>query len=347
MTSCRTFFALVCLSALSLASCEPRGSAVEDAGAPKAGPASAPIVPKAQLVPELPPEKLPPRTSVPPDPAVDRYLRGKVFIHIDEEVKPKERPAYSPPTRVLENYLAEYFRRAGFEVAARPEDGERRIEGKFRAEFVEAIVFEGKPLVHKYKGTVDMSVRGKGGEELEKVDEPGFFKDGILKPEYPEDHYAVLEMRRHLAKIIWERLFHAGKTFTDPEIPSLVATLAADDSEKEAPVQADDVLKALVKRRFDAVPYLLDFLTDEREVRVNAHYPGLTPQNAGKLRIYHIADKALEEIFQKVSRMDLETPSKARFAIIQGWENEWRRFCPTFRDSPQRSIREARARPTP
>ena len=301
--------------------------------------------PKPQKLPApLTADKLPPKTSRPPDPASDQYRRGTVYLRIEEEVKPKERPVYSPATRVLENYVAEYFRRAGFELAARPEDAQHRIEGKFHAEFVEAIVFLDKPIAHKYKGSVHLSVRGKGDEELEKVDVPELFKDGIQKPEVAEDYLAVMDMRRQMAKIVWESLFHFGKTFTDSQIPGLVASLALDDLETEAPVQADAIIKALAQRRLDAVPYLLDFLTDEREVRVNAHYPGLTPQNAAKLRIYHIADKALEEIFQKVSRMDLDTQAKVRFGIIKGWENEWRKFCPSYRNSPQNAARETKAK---
>jgi hypothetical protein len=270
---------------------------------------------------------------------VEQHRRGKVFLEIAEKVQPMERPSYSFPSadRVLQKYLAEYFRRAGFEVAHRCEDGDHRVEGDFEAKFVEAIEFKGQDIAHKYAGSLRLAVLAKGAaQELERVDVPEFFKDGIQRPGEPEDRIAVLEMRRHLAKVAWGRLFLEGKVFADPEIPALLASLAADDSEKEAPIQAEAVLKALVAKRLAAVPYLLEALTDERIVRVNARYPGLTAENAQQLRVYHLADKALEEIFQKVSRMDLETPTKARFAMIRGWEGEWARFCPSFRDSPGR-----------
>jgi hypothetical protein len=71
---------------------------------------------------------------------------------------------------------------------------------------------------------------------------------------------------------------------------------------------------------------------------VKAAYPGLKVPT--DLKIYHLADKTLEEIFQKVSRMELKTPPQLRFYIIAGWENEWRRFCKPFRESPEADRRK-------
>src|SRR6185503_7907703 len=151
---------------------------------------------------------------------------------------------------------------------------------------------------------------------------PEIFTEGVqIPPEEAkkkgeeEDTRAVVQMRRLLAKTIWESLYHRGATLGDPEIPALISSFSQDDPDSEAPVLARDILKSLIAKRFAAVPYLLDALTDERPVRVAAQYPGLSAINADKLRIYHLADKALEEIFQKVSRLDLETQPKARFRI--------------------------------
>jgi len=290
-------------------------------------------------IPEIPADKLPPRSAPPPDPAREQYRREKVHLRISERVKPKERPVYDPDVRVLENYLAEYFRRAGFEVVA-PEEAQYRIEGHYEARFHSAIVFKEQTIAHKYVGSARVRVLGKKGKgtegDLEVVEVPEFFADGIQSPDTPEERVAVLEMRRRLAKVIWERLYHTGKTFAHPEVPRLITSLTVDNPEAEVPVRADDVLQALVSKRFQAVPYLIEALSDEREVRVEAKYPGLTLANLDKLRVHHLADKALEEIFQKVSRMDLQTPTRARFRIIKGWEKEWERFCPPYRESPER-----------
>ena len=82
------------------------------------------------------------------------------------------------------------------------------------------------------------------------------------------------------------------------------------------------------------MPYMLEALSDTRSVLMRSNYPGLNEKNRSALKVFHIADKVLEEIFQKVSRMGLETTAKGRFRVMKGWEHEWRRFCPPFRDSP-------------
>jgi hypothetical protein len=231
------------------------------------------------------------------------------------------------------NYLSEYFRRAGFEVVEDAAAADYRIEGQYSAHFLKVIQFEGVPVAHTYEGSARISIR-KGAEEVERAEVTDFRKDGILAPGVPEDQVAVLEMRRHLAKVLWSKVYHQGKTFSEPEVPALLESLAREPG--ATPVQGESVLKSLVAKRLAAVPYLLEALSDERPVQAAIAYPGVTVENPEKLHVYHLADKALEEIFQKVSRMELETPAKTRFLIIRGWENEWRKFCPSYRESPRR-----------
>jgi hypothetical protein len=296
----------------------------------------------AALAP-LPPEKLPPRTRPAPDPEKEQFQLEKVNVKIAERIQPKEKPAYEPKVRIIEQYLSEYFRRAGYQVVE-PPAARYRIEGSFEAGFVDAFTLQGQTIAHRYKGNLRLEVKeGDSSTPLETVEIPEFLKDGPQKEGVPEEEIAVRDMRRHLARVVWERLHSDGKVFADREIPALISSLAADDSELEPPVEADEVVKKLVEMRFHAVPYLLEALGDEREVRVNAHYPGHTSAASRKLRIYHLADKALEEIFQKVSRMDLETVPEMRSKIVRGWENEWMRFCPPFRDSPQRGHQKPQA----
>ena len=293
---------------------------------------------KKSPLPPLPPEKLPPRTGSAPDAAQEQYIREKVFVSVAEKVAPRNRPEYAPSPRVLETYLAEYLRRAGFDVVTDPAAALFLIRGAFAAAFKEALTFQGQEIAHKYRASLSLTLSKSGAlGPIASVEIPEFFKEGVLTPGVPEDQVVALELRRHLAKIAWDELYLTGKALGDPEIPALLASLAADDPLNEAPVQAKNVVQALVGKRLAAVPSLLDALTDERIVRVNTVYPGLTSATADKLRVYHIADRALEEIFQKVSRMTLETPPKHRFVVIKGWENEWRRFCPSFRNSPQRT----------
>ncbi|MBI4582567.1 MAG: hypothetical protein HY717_00845 [Planctomycetes bacterium] len=328
-------------------------------------------------IPKLPLEKLPKATGVKPDPAKEQYIREAVFVKIAETIHPdKSQPdkgePYTPKQPIVTIYLSEYFRRAGFQVVAEPAKAAYRVEGDFAGFYDKTLMFRGQAIAVKYKGSCRLQVLEAAGNELERVEIPEIYTEGIIgqekvrvilpeggfedgdglpaqgeaKPEEAvgketaekkgerEEKNAVLDLRRQMAKSLWDNLFQRGKPFADPEIPLLLSSLSADDAASENPTSSEEVVKKLVACRFKAVPYLLDALTDMRPVLVAASYPGLTPGDAQKLRIYHIADKALEEIFQKVSRMSLDTPARHRFIIIRGWENEWRRFCKPYRESP-------------
>ena len=103
---------------------------------------------------------------------------------------------------------------------------------------------------------------------------------------------------------------------------------------EDAVATTEGVIARLADRGLAVVPYMLEALSDTRPVVMPSSYPGLSEENRSELTVSHIADKVLEEIFQKISRMSLATTEKERFRIMSGWEQEWRRFCPPFRDSP-------------
>lgn len=292
-------------------------------------------------IPELPPEQLPPATAAKPDPKREQFSRAAVFVAIDEEIQPRKRDAYRPKHLYVQTYLSEYFRRAGYPIVGAPEKAVYRVEGSFRARYLEELVFRGQRIALKFRSSAFLVILDRAGKELGRVDIPELDGEGILPRKKsadgkgpPEESNAVRDLRREMAKLLWDHLFHRVDPFRDPEIPALISSLAQDPLESEGVMDANEVIQRLAARRLEAVPYLLDALSDERNVMVSAEYPGLTTINSEKLRIYHIADKALEEIFQKVSRMNLDTPRKYRYVIIRGWENEWKRFCKPFRESP-------------
>src|SRR5207249_594451 len=142
-----------------------------------------------------------------------------------------------------------------------------RLRGTYDAKFSRVIELQGTPIAHKYVGRVRLGIEeaGKPGE-VDAVEVPEFFADGVLEQGVPEDQVAVYEMRRRLAKIVWDRLRTSGKVFSDPDIPALLSSLSSDEQEREAPTRAEDIVKKLSARRFSAVPYLLDALTDTRQV---------------------------------------------------------------------------------
>jgi hypothetical protein len=310
-------------------------------------------------IPKLPPERLPPRTGAKPDPEKEQFQRGYVNVKIKETVTPRQGDPYQPDPVIVEAYLAEYFRRAGFDVIEDAALADYRVQGEARCDYKESLIFRGQTFGLKFVGSASIEILDASGKSLGSVAIPPHDRDGALSEKKSpaaakaakdagaaksptdtpvaadgrEEHHVVKDFRRELAKLLWDRIFHQIKPFADPEIPHLLASLAQEDLESDDPVDAKSIIDKLVRRRFEAVPYLIEALSDERPVLVSATYPGLTALNTDKLRIYHIADKALEEIFQKVSRMNLSTSKELRFVIIRGWEQEWRRFCKPFRES--------------
>jgi hypothetical protein len=320
---------------------------------------------KSSPVPKLSEDELPPATAPQPDPLKDHYVRPPVVVKVDEFIEPRFGQPYVPEIRVLEDYLAEYFRRAGHTVvtdvkkdsadgdSAEAEEASYVVSGSFLAKYDKVLKFRGKEFAIKYLAEASIEVFDSSGKLVLRAEvndlpaeaiipeaskEAGSLLDDPRKKGQaarPQEYHAVIDLRRKAAMSLWRQIFHRKGPFGDGEISLLIDSLKEEDPEAEEEQHADVVLNKLVSRRFDAVPYLLEALSDTSPVVVPANYPDLKPANANKLAVYHLADKALEEIFQKISRMGLETPDRHRFVIIRGWENEWRRFCRAYRESPK------------
>ncbi|HVR72811.1 MAG TPA: hypothetical protein VMT52_00690 [Planctomycetota bacterium] len=284
---------------------------------------------KAKVLPPLPAKDLPLQTRPKLDPSRDQYVRVPVFVKIDEDIQPSAGSPYKPDVLVLKPYLERYLRRAGYPVVKRPEDAKFRVEGEFTGKFHSTLTVQGKIAGWKYTGASKLRISDAQGRELEVFDVPEVSQENVQSEES-----TVLHLRRYMAKLQWDRIVTTGTVFTQKEVLRWLNSLASEASPDE-PMIAEDTINALVEMGFPAVPYLLEALTDTRIVRVESKYPGLRGRNLDDLRVYHIADKALEEIFQKVSRMSLDvSPDKQaeRSLIQKGWENEWKRFCKPFRD---------------
>jgi len=292
----------------------PRIEIVEEGGAPVD-------------IPPLPASELPKRTRVPPDPAREQLRRGKVYVEIDEAIEPKSGEEVRPEFLVVDEYVEEYFRRAGWEVIEDGAGAEYRVTGRARAVFDQELVFRGTVLGWKYYGAVQVSIVDRDGREVEAITIPDTTREGVK-----DEPTAARDLLRLLAKLVHDKIFFTSSIFGGRKAVSLIESLTIDPLEAEAPLAVEEVIERLADLGLEAVPVLLEALTDNRVVLAESRWPGLV--DPAQLRVYHAADKALEEIFQKVSRMRLETTPDERFWIIRGWENEWRRFCPPFRDSP-------------
>ena len=283
---------------------------------------------------KLPAAQLPPRTRRPPDSTRDQYSLEPVYMDIDEQVYPENASPYTPDRLLFAQYLAEYLRRAGYPVVATPEEAVYRVEGNIEADHVSTVTVLGSTVGWKYRGSSVVQVLDRDGKELERQEVPKIFQDNAKS-----EKSAVFQLRRYMAKLQWDKLSSSSGVFGNPRARVLISSLASDPSQ-EVPLTAEDVIEELVDSGFSSVAPLLDALLDTRLVKLPSSYPGLKSGVPPELRVYHVADKALEEIFQKVSRMKLEiTPDapvhqRLRRRIVVGWENEWRRFCKPLADSP-------------
>jgi hypothetical protein len=310
-------------------------------------PGDAPPAGKDDPLPRLPEKQLPPLTRKKPDPAHSQFLKEAVHVKVAEKVRKENGELVPQRTNVLEDYLQEYLRRAGHPIAATAEDAVFRLEGTLDARLHSTLRVRGQIVTWKFGGASTLRLVGRDGSVLENIELPELLEDNVRGEES-----AALQLRRRLAKLLWDKLYLDGKTLGSPKIVALLGSLVADPSEGEE-LTAETVVERLADAGLQAVPYLLEALTDRRVVRLPSSYPGLKGRNLDDLRVYHLADKALEEIFQKVSRMSIqigpedEESVRLRRVIILGWENEWRRFCRPFAESKQSKPRRKDSAGTP
>lgn len=274
-------------------------------------------------------EQLPQRTREPPDLANDQFERFSVCVVYGEIFVDEEGEESVPEVQVVETYLSEYLRRSGCRVVVNESDAQYVLNGRIEVEFDQVLKIRGEAVAYKVLGSSEVSLTDHTGKELVVFEIPEIPQQSVESVES-----AFLEIRRLAAKLNWERL-RDHELFGDPEIAALLLRLLdVDVSQEETdsmPATTRGIIQRLANRGLETVPFMLEALSDTRVVQTASSYPGLTEENTEQLRVYHIADKVLEEIFQKVSRMGLETTDRSRFLIIQGWEGLWKRYCPPYR----------------
>jgi hypothetical protein len=284
-------------------------------------------------IPRLAKDQLPPRTRVAPDSAKSQFSSVPVYVTVKETATTSNGKSFVPEVAVVGNYLAEYFRRAGHPVLEKPEGAHYRIEGDIATIFDKPLTLRGQTIAWKYAGDARITVTDRNGKLLDTIEIPD-----VPRINVKSEKSAIWDLRRFLAHELYRKLFYQSEVFANREIVALVNALATDPFESEVEVTADEVIQRLADKGLACVPYLLDGLSDSRGVLVESSYANV--KKPDDLKIYHIADKGLEEIFQKISRLNIETPDHLRFYVMRGWENEWRRFCPAFRESPEEKRRK-------
>jgi len=342
---------LVCMAFGALAVAPCRAAAAEEPA--KASPATPakdgePVTEEKKLG-KLPEKDLPPLTRRKPDPDRDQFQRFSVHVKVTETLQASKGQVGPAAVPVVENYLSEYFRRAGHPVTSTPKGATYVVEGSVEVLFHSTLTLLESTIGWKYHGGGAVEVKDFTGKVIEKFEVPELHEESGRSEEI-----ACLDFERHMAKLLWDNLLQQSQVFTNTEARDLIGSLSSQgatratsgskdpsDEIDDRLLTTEDVVRRLADIGFPAVPYLLEALDDERVVLIPSDYPGLRGNDPSKLRAFHVADKALEEVFQKVSRMSLDIGTttsediKLRRVILKGWEAEWRRFCKPYRESPK------------
>jgi hypothetical protein len=324
--------ALALEACAGLSAVEARPRAEDAPPVPEAAPA--PKTSPSERLRDLPADKLPALTRAKPDPTREQLTREQVSVEFDETVEAKGNPRRAADVRVAENYVKAYLLRAGFPIVESDAGPSLSITGTVRAAFRDEILSLGRVVGWRYRASASIAVFDREGKELAKIDLPEFFQENARS-----EFSAALQVRRYLAKLLWDELLSKRDILGRPEVLGVLDGLCmeagttefGDSPASEAPETVEEVVKVVADSGLKAVPYLLEALSDERTVRLPTKIASLQSRDPDRVKVFHVADKILEEIFQKVSRLPLECTREERFAVTAGWEGEWARFCPPYR----------------
>jgi hypothetical protein len=321
-------------------------------GAPS--PAEGPQDPKATVrerLRDLPAGQLPTSTRARPDPARDQFAREPISVEIDETIEAQGQAPRAADVRVTGNYLKAYLQRAGFPIVLSSDRPPFSITGTVRVGFHDEIRALDRVVGWRYRAAGSIVIFDREGKELAKIDIPEFLQENARS-----EVSAALQVRRYLSKLLWDDLFARRNVLGRSDVPRRLDALSVEPGTTEfeeagdpqTPDTVEDVVRSVADAGLGAVPYLLEYLSDERTVRLPTKIAALQSSDPERVKVFHVADKILEEIFQKVSRLPLGCTREERFTVTAGWEGEWARFCPSFRAlrAAEAELRARRAKAT-
>ena len=225
---------------------------------------------KKPPIPRLAAEQLPKQTRSRPDPAKSQVELDTIHVDIEEMAQTMDGTRYTPGTRVVQNYLEEYLRRAGYRVLKEAAKARYRIRGKISTIFDKELILQKRIIAWKYAGSVVVDLLDANAKVLQKVSIPEVFRLNVKN-----EKSAIWDLRRYLSHLIYSKICLEGKVLGNNEIFGLIESLAVDSFDREEDVEAGEVIEKLADQGLSTVPYLLHALTDTRPVMANAKYPNL------------------------------------------------------------------------
>jgi hypothetical protein len=141
---------------------------------------------------------------------------------------------------------------------------------------------------------------------------------------------AVRAVTSQLARLV----FYFGETLGQPDVRELLADLVIDTKDEYF---YNDVVANLEEIGLRAVPYLIwQMENDRRLVALSGDLPGLKDEEADKVRVYHVANYALEQILNRKTRLWVDAAPNEVTRHVRAWQGLWQKRCAAYIKDPEK-----------
>lgn len=246
--------------------------------------------------------------------APDLFLRDAIYFEVetDEHTRP-----------ILDNVM-KYAKLFGFAPVMQPDRAAYAVSGTLECRALEPVKLDDAIVQYKWTLSADLKVSDTAtGALLEQVTVPSQEKGAADKDR--AYYYASKACASKAAQF----LFFDGQALGRPGIRNLLADLLIESTEGRL---FNDIMESLVDAGREAVPFLIWKLNDRRRVALPGDLPGLTDELAGHVKVYHVANRALERILNRETGLHVTRDTDRAFVnkVQLGWFMHWRKMCGAY-----------------
>jgi len=252
------------------------------------------------------------RSKTPPPPATAAFLREPIAFDAAIEGEGSD----------IVKELVKFARLFGFPPVGKDEEPAYIVRGRIALAEIEPATFEGQVLEYKFQADIALQLApGAGGAAVETFELPEFVTGAAEKDR------ALRNAVRAVALKLAQFMFYDGETLGDPALRSLCGELLIENTEG---LLYNDVVEKLVAAGYRAVPFLIWNLNDSRKVELEGDLPRLREEDAGKVRVHHVANYALERIFGASTGLTVASGRREIGEATVEWQRRWRERCGAY-----------------
>ena len=224
--------------------------------------------------------------------------------------------------RIVEE-LAKYSRLFGSPVVTKEASPDYTISGSIGITEEEPATFQDKVLQYLWNVNAKLELLAAPAGNVVETFVLEDYRLGKTEPDL-----ALRTAVRAGSQRLAESIFYYGETLGHPDVRSLLGRLLIETDEE---LLYNDIVEDLVDIGYRAVPYLIWSLNDRRSVCLRGDLPGLTEENAGRVRVYHVANYALERIFGRKTLLTVDSDHAEVRRHVAGWQRLWTEHCGAYR----------------